>query len=98
MTIVPTEKEEKMRLIDANELYKKVVNTIIDDKPFSTILSQIDEAPTIDAEPIVRCKDCRYWEPEIENAVYGICRGVGMFDHSVQTRERNFYCADGEMR
>lgn len=43
-----------MRLIDADELLKdKVSNAYIS-------RFEIENAPTIDAEPVVRCKDCRY--------------------------------------
>ena len=55
-----------MRLIDAEQIgltdmeiimcdgsYKKVLEMLID---------KIDNAPTIDAVPVVRCKDCEYWD------------------------------------
>lgn len=43
-----------MRLIDANELLKdKVSNAYIS-------RFEIENAPTIDAEPVVKCRDCRY--------------------------------------
>lgn len=41
-----------MRLIDADALMDKVNNTFA---PFVTLLS---DAPTVDAEPVVHCKDC----------------------------------------
>lgn len=43
-----------MRLIDANELLKdKVSNAYIS-------RFEIENAPTIDTEPVVKCRDCRY--------------------------------------
>lgn len=48
-----------MRLIDADALKAKInANYIISD----TINQAIDNAPTIDAAPVVRCKDCEYGE------------------------------------
>ncbi len=29
----------------------------------SDMMDEIDSAPTVDAVPVVRCWDCKYWEP-----------------------------------
>ena len=51
-----------MRLIDADALREQC------DDPFWCVwLNEIDDAPTIDAVPVVRCKDCFMYEN-------GICR------------------------
>ena len=59
-----------MRLIDADRLILKVCGScrIIDDNQcidcgcFSFLeKKRIDNAPTVDAEPVVRCKDCVYY-------------------------------------
>ena len=56
-----TEKGEMMRLIDADAL--KTIRSIqsADYNSIETIQHWIDNAPTIDAVPVVRCKDCRCW-------------------------------------
>lgn len=47
------------RLIDADALLK---NAIKDEYSVEHVLvSAIRDAPTIDAEPLVRCKDCQHW-------------------------------------
>lgn len=46
-----------MRLIDADEL--KTILSIR--KTIETIQQAIDNAPTIDAVPVVRCKDCKFY-------------------------------------
>lgn len=33
-----------------------------DDIPTNYVCEQIDEAPTIDAVPVIRCKDCTHWD------------------------------------
>lgn len=59
-----------MRLIDA-----KALRTCFTEIPFDSLSSDelsivlkfydaIGNAPTIDAEPVVRCKDCVYYRPE----------------------------------
>ena len=59
-----------MRLVDADELKIYISTTFCDtckrDKgvcsscAFDDVFIAIEDAPTIDAEPVVRCKDCRY--------------------------------------
>ena len=54
-----------MSLIDANALMKTVFNDVVlvdgEVKSVGLILAEtVDKAPTIDAVPVVRCKDCKY--------------------------------------
>lgn len=46
-----------MRLIDADEL--KTILSIR--RTIEIIQHAVDNAPTVDAVPVVRCKDCRCW-------------------------------------
>ena len=48
-----------MRLIDADALLEKYNKTTVWDS-----WVEINIAPTIDAVPVVRCKDCIDYEPE----------------------------------
>lgn len=50
-----------MRLIDADALMRKAVEKFYITNYFLHISTMIDEAPTIDAVPVVRCKDCRWF-------------------------------------
>lgn len=56
----------------------------------------IENAPTIDAEPVVRCKDCKwgvdYYHEGDCYCLHPKC-GLTYFDGSWK-----FYCADGERR
>ena len=54
------------RLIDANSLHRKVMmetnpygKPTIDYDSGVKVLEWIDKAPTLDAVPVVRCRDCR---------------------------------------
>lgn len=63
-----------MRLIDANKLSKEIVERGAQlsgcysagiarymDRMLAHVLAEVDNAPTVDAVPVVRCKDCRHW-------------------------------------
>lgn len=56
-----------MRLIDADALKTKAetIQTIdcwhMRTEEQAVLVEHIDNAPTIDAEPVVRCKDCKCW-------------------------------------
>lgn len=56
-----------MRLIDADALLKKITEDFRGDEGWFgdtwDFLNTIKNAPTIDAVPVVRCLDCKYWEP-----------------------------------
>ena len=52
-----------MRLIDADELKGKAIADP-DDGEYFVYCQDIDEAPTVDAVPVVRCKDCKYYKPD----------------------------------
>lgn len=58
-----------MRLIDADEL---VYMTLGEDteKPFRFVPTEfIEDAPTINAVPVIRCKDCKWWSPNRETCI-----------------------------
>lgn len=51
-----------MRLIDVDELKGKAFATPDDGEHF-VYCQDIDEAPTVDAVPVIRCRECKFWEP-----------------------------------
>lgn len=75
-----------MRPIDADALFEHKVYaetpTISGDFVPGFV---IDRAPTIDAVPVVRCGDCKWYD----SAFYA-CSKCGVCVN------RDFYCADGE--
>lgn len=83
-----------MRLIDANVLWER-----LDNEPWfdnadrdEIALPIVDAAPTVDAEVVVRCKDCKYSYDEISY----LCCSHGVYvDCEVPP---NFYCADGKRK
>lgn len=53
------------RLIDADEGYKILTEYYHHrtDMQHTALKEALDRVPTIDAEPVVRCKDCHYAKP-----------------------------------
>ena len=56
-----------MRLIDADELKAVYIPSEIEGfekmmVPVEVVLQNIDDMPTVDAVPVVRCKHCKHYE------------------------------------
>ena len=77
-----------MRLIDADKFFMKAYNTAYpvihgnNDRENGLtmygIAQILDEQPTIDAIPVVRCKDCTYWlNAEVNEKGFVICPASG---------------------
>ena len=87
-----------MRTIDADALMKTVFNDVVlvdgEVKGVGLILAEtVDKAPTIDAVPVVRCRECKQGEvddPDFPDQYY--CHaGCGW-------NNGDFYCAYGERK
>ena len=93
-----------MRLIDADAFIEKfnekadMAECIIDARTaerfatFCALADAVEEMPTVDAEAVVRCKDCEYSCDEIS---YLCCSHGVCVDCEVPP---NFYCAYGKRR
>lgn len=88
-----------MRLIDADALVSALNNGRLKEQtgravPFNAgvafALTMVEYAPTIDAVPVVRCKDCKHRDPEDKRCDCG---------HAIEwqlPRGDDWFCADGE--
>lgn len=93
-----------MRLIDAEELHnalRKQQRWIVKREGFTNegysydqVHFAIDNAPTVDAEPVVRCKDCKYGEP---NGQYG-CKCYHHQLYEAHEMSPNDFCSYGKRR
>lgn len=75
-----------MRLIDADTICEGMV------EGWQTVLikAQVDNAPTVDAVVVVRCKGCKHsWED-----IGGLCCGYGPLVDSIVPED--FFCAYGK--
>lgn len=80
-----------MRLIDADAIGNPYENTSLAFE-FMVLKKILDDAPTVDAVEVVRCKDCKHMKYAIDKAKNGMC-GV----HSALIiMNGNDYCSYGE--
>ena len=49
-----------MRLIDADKFILALMDAALSSVDEDTILDLVDSVPTVDAVPVVRCKDCKH--------------------------------------
>lgn len=81
-----------MRLIDAN-MARADFNVWFRGSPHAATANYIlDKQPTVDAVPVVRCKDCKHFIRTLENETY--CNCVG----GLTEPEEHDYCSYGERK
>ena len=91
------------RLIDADALlaeFDKFANPMPNKSGYdflcgiATAITEIEDAPTVDAVEVVRCKDCKNWKkPWLVDQTLGVCQ-VG----KKTLTEPNHFCSYGERR
>lgn len=80
-----------MRLIDADALWDELTEDLGDGDVLYTIPpSYIDDAPTVDAVPVVRCRECKY--TYTDGCGYLACVKSGLYP------DENDYCSRGKRR
>lgn len=84
------------RLIDIDEAYKVLTDyyhhkTEIQHK---ALKEAIERVPTVDAEPVVRCKDCKKYIP-CQKLPIGTSKWCDLFDRATCEMK---YCGWGERR
>lgn len=86
-----------MRLIDADFLQLRV--NLKGTNKFGmldeNIRDFIDTAPTVDAELVVRCKDCKHRVYKYANEEIGEIGGCGLFNRAMSN---NDFCSYGERK
>ena len=91
MEKLPSEK----RLIDANALISYIDECSKESRfrvYYGYAKSFIDDAPTVDAVPVVRCRDCKHFKRNLENDTY--CSSV----NGLTDPEEDDFCSYGERR
>lgn len=58
---------------------------------YSGLAAKINAIPAVDAAPVVRCKDCKWWTKQ-EKSIQGRCALNGMYPTG------GWYCANGERK
>lgn len=80
------------RLIDADALKETVKNERF--SGWGNCCVEIDDAPTVDAVQVVRCKDCKHYDTKDCADGFGWCNRNGTGHGSTD----DWYCADGGRR
>lgn len=84
-----------MRLIDADELKELRDKYIRGEVSFDGEYDLIDKGPTVDAVPVVRCKDCKHYE-------LGVCLKIytdgNVHAEAWQVRKLDDFCSYGERK
>lgn len=85
-----------MRLIDADALLEKMKRT----SRYFQIKFDIEEAPTIEAEPVVRCKECKHWKPSGSKAgnSFSDMEYIGGCEFTNYFRRESDFCSYGERK
>ena len=73
-----------MRLIDAHKLLDNI-ETNKETVDIVDIVESIIMSPTVDAVPVIRCKDCKHWQCDDDESY---CEELGIFN-----TDMNSYCS-----
>ena len=81
----------EQRLIDANDLKQKAVPHYFDNCCYAVSVKDIDDAPTVDAVEVVRCKDCKHRYTAASGVIF--CT-----QHLTMSANDDDFCSYGERR
>ena len=92
-----------MRLIDADWLSEAIHDNVpapYEDAVFATedCLTEVYAAPTVDAVPVVRCRDCQHWKPTGSKAgnSFSDMEYIGGCEFTKYCRRESDFCSYGE--
>ena len=94
----------RKRLIDADKIVNGIAlymaeNAYLNDTPLDVlkmVANWITDATTVDAVPVVRCENCRYWEREL--TIVGVSNNGYCLCHNVDGIEADDFCSYGERK
>lgn len=98
-----------MRIIDADALIEKfnekasIAEALMDEttaerfRIFCLLADAVEQMPTVDAVPVIRCKDCDLWDDDPDT--YGLSSGVkGMCKKTFETMVEDDFCSYGKRK
>lgn len=83
-----------MRLIDADQFILAIMDASLSSVDEDTILDLVDSVPTVDAAPVVRCKDCE----NAYNNSSAIASGIFYCSTNMRAMLEDDFCSYGERR
>jgi hypothetical protein len=85
-----------MRLIDADALFSALNDAKwYDNADREIALDYVEDAPTVDAVQVVRCKGCEFWDDNRGILTYHACRLWSTVNSTRYTADMDF-CSKGE--
>lgn len=84
-----------MRLIDADVAYKVLAEYYHHrtETQYEALKEALSKVPTVNAEPVVRCKDCKHFI-KYENWEYGHCELIT----PTIAMDKEWFCPNGERK
>ena len=84
------------RLIDADKMRNDWLENGLNEYVYDTnaFLESIDEQPTVEAVPVVRCKDCKHWGTGVD----GETERIKCCEYGRYMVGENGYCVYGEKK
>ena len=97
--------ENEKRLIDA-KAGKKVFSAIAQPAEYKGVIhmvvpiSEIDKLPTVDAVPVVRCRECMHWKPTGSKAgnSFSDMEHIGSCEFVYYCLRESDFCSYGERK
>ena len=88
-----------MRLIDADATKRRVADTFFDTL-IPCVNRALDDSPTIDAVPVVRCRECKHWKPSGSKAgnSFSDMEYIGGCEFTNYYRTESDFCSYGERK
>lgn len=91
-----------MRLIDVDDLgvgrCSRDVVPAVYCAGWNGLLGLIEKAPTVDAVPVVRCKDCKHLCVWNRKDIYAFCPKTNIVFLPFDKDTRTFFCSYGERK
>ena len=95
-----------MRLIDADWVLEHIKSYELSDEDWIVtggtgirlIYNAVDQAPTIDAVPVVRCKDCKHLNVVNRKELYAHCPKTNTVFLPFELDTREHFCSLGERK
>lgn len=87
-----------MRTIDADKFILALMDASLSSVDEDTILDLVDSVPTVDAVPVVRCKDCKHLCVWNRKDIYAFCSKTNIAFSPFELDTRTFSCIYGERK
>lgn len=88
----------KHQIIETYEYEFPTASGAFDEFVTKIIPNIINNAPTIDAMPVVRCRECKHWYEYSCNEEYGSCHFWQANDNENTETESDDFCSYGQRK